>query len=362
MLLSDRIKQFALVCQEESFSELDASFGPLPGRCQLFVLALEMVPMEDFLPSQSRGSRGRPLAHRTSIAKAFLARMIFQIPTTTALRERLLIDRILWSLCGWSRGCDAPGASTLSRVFQEFAESELPPRIHEALIRSCYENEVVGHILRDSTTMEAREAAVKKEENEGEEKAPKGPPMLERQREMADALPKECSVGCKRNARGRRQSWVGWKIPVDVADGGVPISCIGTSASVHDSQVAIPLAEMTADRVLAVLYALMDSACDAKQMHAHTEELGQVSITDSHPRRNGKAARDQENKARRAAGFTPPERIRYRERSTVERAFARLKDEFGFQNLRVRGYQKMMCHMMFGVLALTVDSLLRLAA
>ena len=44
------------------------------------------------------------------------------------------------------------------------------------------------------------------------------------------------------------------------------------------------------------------------------------------------------------------------------RAFVRLKDEFGFWNLRVREYQKMMCHMMFGVLALTVDSLLRLAA
>ncbi len=104
MLLLDRIKQFTLACQEEIFSELDASFGPLPGRYQLFVLALEIVYMEDFLPSQSRGSRGRPLAHRTSIAKAFLAKMISQIPTTTVLRERLLMDRILRSLCGWSRG------------------------------------------------------------------------------------------------------------------------------------------------------------------------------------------------------------------------------------------------------------------
>ncbi len=119
---------------------------------------------------------------------------------------------------------------------------------------------------------------------------------------------------------------------------------------------------MTADRVFAVLYALMDSTYDAKQIHEHTEELGQVPITDSHPRRNGKSVRDQENKARRVSGFTPPERIRYREHSTVERAFARLKDAFGFQNLRVRGYQKMICRMMFGVLALTVYSLLRLVA
>ncbi len=57
------------------------------------------------------------------------------------------------------------------------------------------------------------------------------------------------------------------------------------------ARVAIPLAEMTADRVLAVLYALMDSAYDAKQIHAHTEELGQVSITDSHPRRSGESPR-----------------------------------------------------------------------
>ena len=97
---------------------------------------------------------------------------------------------------------------------------------------------------------------------------------------------------------------------MDVADGGVPISCVGTSASVHDSQVTIPSAEMTADRVFAVLHALMDSACDAKQIHAHAEELGQVSITDSHPLRNEKSVRDQENKARRVGGFTPPERIR----------------------------------------------------
>ncbi len=310
-----------------------------------------MVHMEGFLPPQSRGSRGRPLSHRTSIAKAFLARMIFQISTTTALRERLMMDRTLRSLCGWSR------ESTFSQVFQEFSESELPIRIHEALIRSCYENEVVGHISRDSTAIEAREAAVKRRRTRRKKKLRKLPHAGKTARDGGS----QRDGGCKRNVQGGG------------SPGGLEDS-YGCSERGHSdqlyrnlrlraySQVAIPLAEMTADRVLAVLYALMDSVYDAKQIHVHTGELGQVSITDSHPQRNGKAARDQENRARRAAGVTPPERIRYRERSTVERAFARLKDEFGFQNLRVRGYQKMMCHMMFGVLALTVDSPLRLAA
>lgn len=42
-----------------------------------------------------------------------------------------------------------------------------------------------------------------------------------------------------------------------------------------------------------------------------------------------------------------------------ERVNARLKDEFGGSQLRVRGAAKVMAHLMFGVLALTVDRLLR---
>ena len=47
----------------------------------------------------------------------------------------------------------------------------------------------------------------------------------------------------------------------------------------------------------------------------------------------------------------------------VERVYARLKDEFGVALcLGVRGASKVMAHLMFGVLALTADQLLRLGA
>ena len=49
-----------------------------------------------------------------------------------------------------------------------------------------------------------------------------------------------------------------------------------------------------------------------------------------------------------------------RERSTVERVKGRLKDEFGGRHLRVRGPGKVWCHLMFGILALTVEQLMRL--
>ena len=57
-----------------------------------------------------------------------------------------------------------------------------------------------------------------------------------------------------------------------------------------------------------------------------------------------------------------PESIRYRIRSGVERSNARLNDEFGARHVRVRGHAKVFSHLMFGVLALTVDQLMRLAA
>jgi len=44
----------------------------------------------------------------------------------------------------------------------------------------------------------------------------------------------------------------------------------------------------------------------------------------------------------------------------VERVYSRLKDEFGARFIRVRGPRKIMAHLMFGVVALTVHQLLKL--
>ena len=46
----------------------------------------------------------------------------------------------------------------------------------------------------------------------------------------------------------------------------------------------------------------------------------------------------------------------------LERVNARLKDEFGGRQIRVRGAAKVMAHLMFGVLALTADQILKLAS
>jgi hypothetical protein len=54
-----------------------------------------------------------------------------------------------------------PDASTFSRAFAGFARSELPSRVHAALIKRTHQDRLVGHISRDATAIEAREKPVK---------------------------------------------------------------------------------------------------------------------------------------------------------------------------------------------------------
>jgi hypothetical protein len=138
-----------------------------------------------------------------------------------------------------------------------------------------------------------------------------------------------------------------------------PFYCILTSASSHDSQSAIPLAAMTSRRVTHC-YDLMDSAYDAPEIHEYSRRLGHVPLIDINPRRD-KALKEElanESKRREAANYQTAEEQRYNERGTVERVNGRLKDEFGGRMVWVRGHAKVMCHLMFGILALTADQLL----
>ena len=52
--------------------------------------------------------------------------------------------------------------------------------------------------------------------------------------------------------------------------------------------------------------------------------------------------------------------IRYEKRTVVERSFSRLKDEFGANFVRVKGAAKVCSHLMFGILILAADQLLKI--
>jgi hypothetical protein len=345
-------------------------------RYQRLVRVLELVRVEEWLP-YPRGWRGRPLEDRAALARAFLAKAVLGMVTTRALVERLRNEATLRRLCGWEKAGSVPSEATFSRAFAEFAEGDLPGRLHEALLERTLEGHLAGHVSRDSTAIAGREKpapkaspAAKPKRRVGRppkgEQRPKELSRLQRQasmtlEEMLEELPKACDIGVKSTAKGYREKWAGYKLHLDAIDGGIPISCLLTSASVHDSQAAIPLATLTARRVTS-LYDLMDAAYDAPEIRAYSEKLGHVAIIDTNPRRRVevKAERKREALAQRLIGQVSPEARRYRERTNVERVNGRLKEEFGGRHVRVRGPGKVMCHLMFGILALTVEQLMRL--
>lgn len=119
---------------------------------------------------------------------------------------------------------------------------------------------------------------------------------------MLAELPTEYGIGGKRNAKGYVTHWIGYKFYIDAADGDIPISYLLTSASLHDSQAAVPLARITASRVTN-LYDLMDSAYDTPEIREHSRSLGHVPIMDANPRRDGKETIETENRARKSAQF-----------------------------------------------------------
>ena len=377
MSLRTILSNYGFVFQRELFPAVEEELGPLGERYELFITVLGFVQVEQFLTCL-RGLPGRPQEDRTALARAFIAKAVFAITTTRALIERLAIDPSLRRLCGWSRAGEVPGEATFSRAFSTFADSALPSRLHEALIDKTLRDHLVGHVSRDSTAIEGREKPAPKSKQSATPKRRRGRPRkgeqrpkasrrLERQlrmtlSEMLDDLPRASDVGVKQGAKGHRESWSGYKLHIDAADGGIPLSCILTSASLHDSQAAIPLATMTGARVTH-LYDLMDSAYDAPEIRFHSASLGHVAIIDVNPRsaarKRGLAA---EAKAQRSLGHVSCEQVRYRERSTVERVNGRLKDDFGGRQVRVRGHAKVLCHLMFGILALTVAQLVRLLA
>jgi hypothetical protein len=400
------------------FPELEFAVGPLDKKLELLAAVVSMTPLGR-VTSAGRRFTGRPAKDRTALATAFLAKAVFNLPTTRDLISRLRADAALRRFCGWYSADRLPHESKFSRAFAEFAATELPQQLHAAVVAATQRQRLIGHITRDSTAIPVRERVLQSvldEKKADEKKArkrkqarrnrkpatqranakdepkpksqrqtrpkpkrkhPKGSfarakatergPRIQRQRlesleQMLSGLSRRCDIGTKTNSQGNPDYWRGYKLHLDTADGQIPISAVLTSASVHDSQVAIPLMTMSSQRVTH-LYELMDSAYDADEIHAHSRQLNHVPVIAPHPRRGTKKS-SQVPKIHPdipAPELCPAKLQRFKIRTMSERVNARLKDEFGASQIRVRGAAKVMAHLMFGVLALTVDQWLRLA-
>ena len=367
------LSKFGTVLQNTLFPAFRETLGPLDSKKEQLIKTIALLDLERLAGSR-RGAVGRPGHDRIAIARAFIAKAAYNFPHTRALIDRLKNDEVLRRLCGWESLSQIPAECSFSRVFAEFAQGQFPQRVHEALIEKTQKHRLIGHISRDSTAIETREkpqptpkaeakpAAEKTKPPRRKRGEPKPPEQMKRSlqqktmtsEQMLADLPTCCDVGTKTNSKGRKSSWLGYKLHLDVADGQIPITGILTSASLHDSQAALPLATITATRV-ANFYDLMDKGYDTEDIRQHSRSLGHVPIIDRVRRPD-----NQDEHGEIPVKMLPHEASRFRERETVERVNSRLKDEFGGNSVRVRGNPKVMAHLMFGVLALTVDQILRL--
>ena len=370
-------RQHQLLLQRELGQWASSLELPLTPVHQRIVQTLDWLDMDTLLGYVGKAV-GRPERSRVALAHAFVAKAILGFEQTSQLRSRLAVDTVLRRLLGFESNRPLPSEATFSRAFAEFARTGLAAKAHEALIRQHLGSVVIGHIARDATAIHAREraqysaaetAALNASKAAKADKAPKRrgrPPagssktdkakprsripaqLLQTPSQALSELPQLCNKGKKRNAQGNFNTWVGYKLHLDVACCGVPITAALTSASVYDNQVSVPLARLSAQRVTS-LYTLMDAAYDSEALRQLERELGHVPIVAINSR--GRA---------HPPTLDAAEKKRFGERTVVERINSRLKDSFGCGSMWVKGHAKVLCHTTFAVLAVSVDALMRL--
>lgn len=329
-----------------------------------FVRVCTIAELDQHISELEWKSLGRKPKDRLNILKAFVAKAVYNLETTRNLIDYLNSSPVLRRLCGWEYKHNIPHESKFSRVFALIAEHEICQKIHAAMISTHCGDRIIGHLSRDSTAIESREkiTVIKPQEErvikkrgrpkKGEVRAKEKTAVeiqLDRSlQENISQLPTHCNKGTKKNSNGYKVSWKGYKLHLDCIDGDIPASALLTSASLHDSQAAIPLAQISSQR-FHNLYDLMDAAYDSPSIHQFSQRLGHKALIDHNPRRGGQKRK-----------FDSLEKLRYNERSSAERVNSNLKDNYGGRNIRVKGHLKVMSHLMFGIIAITANQLLKL--
>ena len=366
----NKLNELYFNIQTRLFPMVEEEIGELTEKLQEFLKILELVEPSRFIDETMIWcGLGRPPKSREFMLRAFFLKAVYDLPTTKMLIENLKGNATWRQLCGWEFASQVPSEPTFSRAFQEFSELNLLEKIHGTIVRENYKDKLVGHSSIDSTAIVGREKACRKNTPKKKQKKKKRgrkskaelaamkeqeavevkvrrlelQPNRSLEENLAD-LPMGCDWGGKKNSKGKAEFWRGYKLHLSLADGGVPLAAVLTSASPHDSQVAIPLMQKTSERAQ-VLYDLADSAYDAPEIKEFSKALGRIPVIDPNKRRG------QETE------LSPSEKIRYRERSTVERGNSDLKDNHGARHIRVKGHEKVFCHLMFGVIAITAKQM-----
>jgi hypothetical protein len=361
------------------FPQLQEQLGVLSTKEQKFIKILDFAEIEKNITIVCITN---PPKDRVEIARAFIAKSVYNFQTTSDLIDRLHIDRTLRLLCGWRYKTDIPSESKFSRVFHELSEMQLAQKTHEHFIKEYLSDKTFFYNATDATKIPLREKAVKVEKEKikpkkrgrpkkGETREPIKPKILEQQKdmqtieEMLTLVSTDCGVGVKQNSKGNREVWIGGKLHISAVDGDIPITAFYSGANVHDSSVALPLMQETSKRVN-YLYDLQDAGYDADIIRDFSSKLGHCPIIDINPK-NSQVLRDKiqlikdEKKKFKFFGLTQDSDAQhYNQRSMVERVNKYLKDDFGCDKIYYKGADKVASVLAFGILSICIHQSLQL--
>ena len=319
---------------------------------------------------------------RVEIARAFIAKSVYNLQTTRDLIDRLRIDRTLRMLCGWRYKTDIPSEAKFSRVFKELSDLKIAEKTHEKFVKEYLSDELFFYNATDATKVPLREKPVKVEKEKpkpkkrgrppkGETREPTKPTILKQQKEMETVEEKlslvstDCGVGVKQNSKGNREVWIGGKLHISAVDGDIPITAFYSGANVHDSSVALPLMQETSKRVN-YLYDLQDAGYDADIIREFSEKLGHRPIIDINPK-NSKALKEkiklikhEKESFKFINQYQNLDKEHYNQRSMVERVNKYLKDDFGCDKIYYQGAEKVASVLAFGILSVCIHQSLKL--
>jgi hypothetical protein len=319
---------------------------------------------------------------REQIARAFVAKSVYNFQTTRDVIDRLRIDRTLRIICGWRYKNDIPSEATFSRAFGELSDLEVAQKTQEKFVSAYLGEKTFFYNATDATKIPLRQKPVKVEKEKpkpkkrgrpkkGETREPVNPSILQKQKEMQTAeemlslVATECGVGIKQNSKGNREVWIGGKLHISVVDGDIPITAIYSAANVHDSSVALPLMQETSKKVN-YLYDLQDAGYDADIIREYSSQLGHRPVIDINPK-NSKVLKEKielikhETEIFEALGrYLNLDTEHYNQRSMVERVNKYLKDDFGCDKIYYQGAQKVASVLAFGILSICIHQSLKL--
>lgn len=319
---------------------------------------------------------------REEIARAFIAKSVYNFQTTRDLIDRLHHDRTLRIICGWRYKSDIPSESKFSRVFKELSDSQIAAKTHEQFVKEYLSDTVFMYNAIDATKipLRAKPVKVEKEENpknkvgrpkKSEVKEPKQPTILQQQqtmtttKEMLSLVSTHCGVGIKQNSKGNREVWIGGKLHISAVDGDIPVAAFYSGANVHDSSVALPLINETSKRVN-YLYDLQDAGYDSNIIRDFSKKLGHRPIIDINPKNSkelkAKIELQKEEKGKFEMLHLPQnsDTHHYNQRSMVERVNKYLKEDFGCNTIYYQGATKVASVLAFGILSICIHQSLKL--